>query len=369
MAKNEPTIWGIKPHTAAKHKILETYLTKWLPILGTGNRHIAYIDGFSGPGKYKGGEPGSPVVALNVIKKRKQLGYDVSVVLIEKNSKRFKILKEEIDKKFSPRPPNTKIHMYSMNYEEKMKAILDQAKQNNRKLVPTFAFLDPFGSTDISMELIKRLLAHDKCEAMITFMSGYWARFSTKDDKHIPKVFGCNGCLDKKYMKANEDNHGFILRTYMEKLKENGARYISSFEMIRKNRTVIYNLIFVTRHWRGLDEMKNAMLTADDSGTYSYSDRLGSGQQFIMSIKENSMWTEMAGNMIFAKFRGKSPTVSEIHEFVVKETEFPFNKAILRDMQKNRPELIVKVTRSTGEPAAKKQFANDSVVTFATASK
>ena len=58
------TIWPIEPHTCAKHQILRKYLDAWLPILGTYNKRIVYIDGFAGPGEYKGGEPGSPIIAL-----------------------------------------------------------------------------------------------------------------------------------------------------------------------------------------------------------------------------------------------------------------------------------------------------------------
>ncbi|MBO9333604.1 MAG: three-Cys-motif partner protein TcmP [Roseiflexus sp.] len=36
----------------------------WFPILGSGNRRLVYIDGFCGPGRYEGGEDGSPIIAL-----------------------------------------------------------------------------------------------------------------------------------------------------------------------------------------------------------------------------------------------------------------------------------------------------------------
>src|ERR1700678_3953596 len=60
----ETTIWQIEPHTAAKHIILRKYLDAWFPILAAYNSRVVYVDGFSGPGRYTGGEPGSPVIAL-----------------------------------------------------------------------------------------------------------------------------------------------------------------------------------------------------------------------------------------------------------------------------------------------------------------
>jgi three-Cys-motif partner protein len=62
------TLWPIEPHTQAKHAILRRYLEAWFPILSTYNKRVVYLDGFCGPGRYEGGEPGSPLIALNVAK-------------------------------------------------------------------------------------------------------------------------------------------------------------------------------------------------------------------------------------------------------------------------------------------------------------
>jgi three-Cys-motif partner protein len=58
--------WNLAPHTAAKLEILGAYLRAWFPILGRSANfdRIIYIDGFAGPGRYKQGEDGSPIIAL-----------------------------------------------------------------------------------------------------------------------------------------------------------------------------------------------------------------------------------------------------------------------------------------------------------------
>ena len=58
------SLWDIEPHTLAKHEILKRYLEAWFPILLTYNQRIVYLDGFCGPGRYKGGEDGSPIIAI-----------------------------------------------------------------------------------------------------------------------------------------------------------------------------------------------------------------------------------------------------------------------------------------------------------------
>ena len=59
------TQWKIEPHTLAKHEILKRYLSAWYPILSSSSaKEMLYIDGFCGPGRYKKGEDGSPIIAL-----------------------------------------------------------------------------------------------------------------------------------------------------------------------------------------------------------------------------------------------------------------------------------------------------------------
>ncbi len=60
----QEVVWEIDPHTRAKHRILERYLQAWLPIMSSRNERLVIVDGFAGPGIYKGGEPGSPIIEL-----------------------------------------------------------------------------------------------------------------------------------------------------------------------------------------------------------------------------------------------------------------------------------------------------------------
>lgn len=58
-------LWECRPHTRAKHTILRSYLDAWLPILGTTFPVVHLVDGFAGPGRYTGGEMGSPLIMLD----------------------------------------------------------------------------------------------------------------------------------------------------------------------------------------------------------------------------------------------------------------------------------------------------------------
>ena len=92
-------VWKISPHTEAKHVLLKAYLDQWFPILAQSRprslERLIYIDGFAGPGKYKDGEPGSPVVAISAILNNRSLrtyGGVVEMVFVENDKRRFDTL-------------------------------------------------------------------------------------------------------------------------------------------------------------------------------------------------------------------------------------------------------------------------------------
>ena len=81
------TKWPLEPHTLGKHLVLENYMQAWLPIMTRWNGRVLFIDAFAGPGEYTGGEPGSPVIALNTFidhRARNQMRNEIKFLFIEK---------------------------------------------------------------------------------------------------------------------------------------------------------------------------------------------------------------------------------------------------------------------------------------------
>src|SRR4051794_17699157 len=86
-----PRLPKMVPHTAAKHLLLRRYLDRWFPILGKYHTRINYIDGFAGPGEYEGGEPGSPILALESARHHVENGtlapnVEINFVFVEADS-------------------------------------------------------------------------------------------------------------------------------------------------------------------------------------------------------------------------------------------------------------------------------------------
>src|SRR2546425_7543157 len=99
MALPKDTIWSIDAHTRAKHEILRRYLQAWFPILATHHGRVIYVDGFSGPGRYEAGEPGSPLIALQVaIDHKDRLRGEVIFLFVDTRRDRVEHLKIELTK-------------------------------------------------------------------------------------------------------------------------------------------------------------------------------------------------------------------------------------------------------------------------------
>lgn len=348
-SKKLPTIWSLEPHTLAKHQILEEYLKAWFPIIGRYESRIFYLDGFAGPGKYKGGEDGSPVIAVKTAIENTMLKSTTNVTFgfIEKDKKRSEVLKQTLEEKFSPMPKNMNYHVIDSDFKKSICDMLDELEKKEQKLAPTFAFIDPFGYSDFPMELVKRLLSNNKCEVLITFMTSFINRFLDPDhEKAVTELYGTKKFTDARDIDKTDDRMDFLLELYKNKLKENdGSKYVRSFKMVGKDNNVLYHLIFGTKHWKGLEVMKKAMLKVDSRGMYSFSDRIGFGQTFFSNIKEGDEWMSDAANLIFTHFRGKSIEIDKIHQFVITNTPYLFKKKILKFLERKNPSQIISVTR------------------------
>lgn len=357
-------IWALDPHTKAKHEILRRYLQAWFPILAKFSGRVIYLDGFAGPGIYKGGEEGSPIIAMRCLLEHSQKdkllskGREFIFVFIEKDSRRARILKEVLESRFPNLPNNVKYDVIGEEFAPTLESVLDELEEKGARLAPTFAFLDPFGFKGLPMKLIGRMLKYDRCEVLITFMSGFVRRFAELRENIMDELFGTD-----EWRKVEEVDAGkrkeFFLELYKRQLKEvGGAKYVISFEMIGGNNQVIYDLVFATKHWKGLEVMKEAMWKVDPRGTYRFSDTTDVGQKYLINFADKPHWIPNAAKTIYSKFKGKSVSVKEIHKFVITETPFIFRKSILKRLEETSKIVAVDGRRR------KFTYPDDSIITF-----
>lgn len=343
------TIWEMESHTKAKHDILKRYLGAWFPIMDRWEQRIIYIDGFAGPGEYSAGEKGSPIIALETaLKHRQPIKNEVVFIFIEADSKRCEHL-DHLIKRFEL-PKNFHVQMYCERFDERLTGILDYLEEQEKNLAPTFAFIDPFGYSHTPFDIVTRIMAHDKCEILITFMYEEINRFvdhpSPSEEEHRNRLFGTEKWQKARGISDPKDRRLFLHDLYKEQLeKKANIRYVRSFEMINKGNRTDYFLFFGTNNITGLRKMKEAMWNVDETSGTVFSDTTDFGQMVLFDAEPDYGHLR---RQIIKRFKGGIIPVEEIERFVLEETAFRethYKKQILAQLEKEDKLEIIKSSR------------------------
>src|SRR5690606_36995480 len=114
--------------------------------------------GFCGPGRYVGGEPGSPLIALNeAIQHSNHLAQKkVTFLFMDERADRIEHLKSELNQLSIP--SNYAVQPITGDFAIQLRNLLDWLDGQGKEIAPTFAFIDPFGFKGIPFALVCRLL-------------------------------------------------------------------------------------------------------------------------------------------------------------------------------------------------------------------
>lgn len=363
MAVPKETHWPIEPHTRVKHQILHRYLDAWLPIMARYNGRIVFIDGFAGPGRYEGGEEGSPLIALRSLLEhsyfqRYQPNRKFVFLFIEREADRAGALQEELSRLAKERqiPTWVKIDAKRGDFAPLMTRLLEQLEKSDTKLAPTFAFIDPFGFAGIPMDLVSRIAGNPKCECLITFMYQAINRFFTTPQAAVQAHFDeLLGTTEWRNLPAEADpatRRDQLVALYRRQLIERAHfQHVRTFEMIDQGNQTEYFLYFATNGLMGLSKMKEAMWRADPVGGQLFSDRTVSDQMIL--IQPTADLAPLRDSLQQTFRRSGWVTIEAVKDFVLRDT--PFSETIhlkqrtLGPMERAEPPRI-QVRRPEGSP-------------------
>jgi three-Cys-motif partner protein len=349
----------MQPHTAAKHTILRKYLGAWLPIIVSTEKRILIVDGFAGPGVYENGEEGSPIIILKEVLAHPRFRDDVSVevncLFIELDQRVAAELKAQIEalKGFLPFPPWLKVYQEGGGaFDKVLTEILNQIGPGEQ-LIPTFAFIDPFGIKGVPLETVSRLVKNPKAEVLITWMFEAMERWAKTPEfrPHLDAMFGGDEWNPIVTQKSGGDLLTDLSNLYERKLREVAElKHIRTFEMKNNGNRTEYLLFFGTNHPKGLSKMKDAMWKVDPLGGETFFDRTDPNQ--MMLIGEGSQVASQLRKMLLTHFTGKGfEKIDEWINFVIVGTPFlesHLKKKTLGPMEKEEP-AVIEVKRPTGK--------------------
>lgn len=320
------TRWSRPPHTKAKHDLLVRYLQAWFPIMGRTVRRAVVLDAFAGPGRYKQGEAGSPVLVVEALLDHRDFRNwstcEFVLVFNELDAERFTSLGEvlqEICQERAPWPANVKMPApRNQSFEDLARDML--ASLNGNQLAPAFAFLDPFGFSGIPLHLIAELVSFPKCELFIYFDINNINRFATAGnvDPHLEALFGTDEY--RQAPPAGDPRRQRFLHDLYERQLKAAANFahIRSFAMHNEQGLLGNYLFFCTRDLQAFNRMKEAMWKLDPSGEYRFEDRLA-GQDVLFG-DENA--TGPLRDHLLEHYAGQTVPIQQIVNHVVADTPF-----------------------------------------------
>jgi three-Cys-motif partner protein len=341
-ARKPVELRDLPPHTAAKHSLLRAYLGAWFPIMAKYNGRVLYYDAFAGPGEYKDGDPGSPMIALHTLIDHDAfaaMGQTEFFFLFNEQdagcAEHLAGLVAELRESRKPWPANVKVDITSTTFIDLTTEILDDLDSRNLQLAPTFAFVDPVGVKATPMSVLRRLTDYPKGELLVYFAHDFVTRFRAAGnvDQALTDLFGTEEYKDTPLLLEAQRSQ-YIHDLYKRQLHDVCKfPYIQSFSMYDKRGKRPYDLFYCTREPLGLDRMKQAMWKLAPSGDFSFRDRFA-GMEVIFG---DTVDTETLRTELLRQFAGQAVTIETITDYVIASTPFASNhvkRQTLAEMQK-----------------------------------
>lgn len=328
MSDPKPTIYAADPHTIAKHQILREYLKRWLPILDRQSQRLArthhrllYVDGFAGAGEYENGVEGSPLIPIEAaIGHQHQFSCPIEIRLIEKRADRVQHLRELIKAKKATLSGRARLEIpdpIEGDCENEVRRLIADCDARNVSLGPAFFFLDQFGYSAFSMNLVQSILSHTTCEVFSYLNWNMLHPFMADPTKHhgITKAFGGDEWKEVVSLSGAVKENQFR-DIYLAALrKRGGAAYVYPFAMRDSKHRVIYWLFFCTNNLYGLEQMKKAMWSVDRSGGFEFSDKFVSERSSIFEYSDGQLAADLVRDLA-----GKQMTVLQLKEYSLMNT-------------------------------------------------
>ena len=333
----------LREQSEIKSEIISKYFEVWTRIMATKSRsdRLGYVDLFAGPGRYQDGHRSTPLKILEHCIARDDLRSRIVTIFNDADQEYADNLKSEIGKlpgieklKHPPRVQCSAVGDELVDAFERM------------KLVPCFAFVDPFGYKGLSSKLIGALIK-DWGSDCVFFFNYNRINMGINNDiviTHMNSIFGEERASDlRRKVKGMTpvQRELAILNELVASLSFERSNFVLPFRFVRANgeRTSHY-LIFVSKHVLGYTIMKDIMWrysSEHDDGVASFSYVPTDDSQFSFLFEYSRPLDEL-GDELAQAFRGQTLSVLEIHDkhHVGRQFVLPNYKEALRRLEEQK---------------------------------
>jgi len=356
-----------REQSLVKAEIVAKYFWAWakviIPSAKKRNNKIAYVDLFSGPGRYKDGSQSTPLRILEraINDKSPDMRQMLIAIFNDIDSNNTQSLQEAIT---SLDGINTLKHKPIVLNKE----VGEEIVQNLQliRLVPTLFFIDPWGYKGLSLGLIGSVIKDWGCDCIFFFNYNRinMGLNNQAVKEHMNALFGeekANTLRQYLEDKKPQERELMVVEELSESLQKIGGQYVLPFCFKNKtgNRTS-HHLIFVSKHVRGYEIMKEIMAkesSSTEQGVPSF--EYNPATQYHPLLFELSKPLDELEDMLLDKFAGKTMTMLEVYE------QHHVGKRYIKTNYKEALKKLESQGKITVDPPASKRRKNKGQTTFA----
>lgn len=299
-------------------KYFEAWANFMLPRLRSPKDRLAYIDLFSGPGRFENGEASTPLMILQRAIEKPDLCVRLTTTFNDKNPDYASQLQTEIRalpgiEKLAHQPQVASIQVGS--------ELVDMFR--NLRLVPTLFFIDPWGYKGLSLDLIGTAIKSWGCDCIFFFNYNRINPAVTNPfvDGPMKDLFGPARLEQLRQSVAGRvpaDRQTTIIDQLTEALMDVGGKYVLPFLFDSQHgERPSHYVIFVSKSFRGYHIMKEVMagLSSDDGDVKSFQYvPVKSAQMSLFRDLERIHSIEALRDLLALVCAGKTLTVMQVYE-------------------------------------------------------
>jgi three-Cys-motif partner protein len=310
-----------------KSAIVSKYFEAWARVIMGSQDHnphvlekkIAYIDLFSGPGKYKDGTESTPLVVLKKTLQNDRMRERLVTIFNDKDATNIDSLEKEIRNlpgieklKFKPIFSTKEVGDDIVRLFEKT------------KVIPTLFFVDPWGYKGLSLKLVKSAVKTwgSDCIFFFNYRRINMGLNNPLFKEHMNALFGEEraAVLGEELKPLTvEERELLVIEELCQALKGMGLTFVLPFRFKDSNgRRTSHHLILVTRHPKGYEIMKDIMAkicSSTEQGVPSFEynpvDANNAKQRLLFQL---SRPLDDLAEMLLKEFAGQTITMREIYE-------------------------------------------------------
>lgn len=358
-----------------KATIVSKYFDVWANvIIATQKRYpnrssnkIAYIDLFAGPGRYFDGSQSTPLKILQNAIQNPDVRERLVTLFNDKDEGNAHSLESAINSlsgietlRYPPQVENKDVGEEIVKMFEEM------------SLVPTLFFVDPWGYKGLSLRLVNSVLKDWGCDCIFFFNYNRinMGLSNPMVMEHMNSLFGeerAEKLRPKLDLLSPPDRELTIIEELCQAIKSYGNRYVLPFTFRdSKGKRTSHHLIFVSKHFRGYEIMKDIMAresTNADQGvpTFEYNPADFLPKQTLLFNLSRPL--DDLQEMLLGSFAGQTISMLEIYQQHNIDTPYVKSnyKEALKALEENGK---IKAKKPDGKSRRKGTFADNVLAVF-----